>query len=1039
MHRRAARGIHTLALAPPGVLVALALAPALARAADTTVNFDTEPDGKPIASGTAIEKQYESDGIVFGEGPHGRGLVPSAMSTPGAHSAPNVLNIEQGGACGLEVNRVEMDAKFAAPRNHVSMYVGDTFGLGGEKITLTGYDLSGNVVASSNVTTTFPDTKIDNKLEIVDPQSRIAFIRVEGPGASSCVAIDDVSFDEVPKSAAADFGLTVFPQGTTVLAGKSASVTLTVHRSSGSSGPIALAAGGLPTGVSASFGANPTSGGDGSTVTVELSAAANAPPAIGAKVTITGTPGGAGVGPAPRSATFELAVSGNFDLRAQGIDVTQGVQRTTGVLLPSGGGSGQQYNGVPLVAGKGTAVRFYADAHGAPAGGVPGAGALLHAYRNGVELADSPLYTDYGPASLPDTGEPDPAPVFEPERESERNAYTFTLPEDWTTAGTITLKAEVLPPLPTFTGPQYVECSAPSCGENNSFTLNGVTFNGTENVTLATVAMSVNKKSPVAASETFADAKLVTPLSDTGFQILPYAATIDVTKIVESKKSAREKASEAKALVDEWANNNGNPGFARIGVLPTGINGLTSGHSSVVVYAPEPNTGNDRPFTSVAHEMFHLFGLAHASVECGGGQDGDGDDGGETGTPWPLKLGDSEDVVEAVEGTPTNDNDPNPSEGFGQAMMLGLNMSTHPYTVLADGLGGVSEYYDFMSYCSPTRGFGDGGNWISAINWEKVFERFRSPMGASASAGGPGPGAGASASGAGMGGAGGAGGTGGPGGQANMTATAASAAARGAHAHAGALAWVASVHPSRLRVTAFVTAEGTHIASVGPAIGPALPAGSSTLYTLTAHGARGQALATVPMSFAVGHVDGFGPLDELTAEVPAVGADSVTLAAGGTVLATRVRDRHPPRVVVTAPRAGARVGGKRSVLVRWRASDRDHRQLIASIDYSRDGGHSWRTIFIGANTGSALLPGFYFAGSHAARVRVRVNDGFNQVAASSGRFTASSSPPQVQITRPLPAMPGDARVTLKGGARDQLLRALSGRNLRWFDGGLALG
>jgi hypothetical protein len=212
-------------------------------------------------------------------------------------------------------------------------------------------------------------------------------------------------------------------------------------------------------------------------------------------------------------------------------------------------------------------------------------------------------------------------------------------------------------------------------------------------------------------------------------------------------------------------------------------------------------------------------------------------------------------------------------------------------------------------------------------------------------------------------------------------------------------------------------------------------------YTLTARNAGGRSLAAVPMTFIPGHSDHAGPLDELIATVPAAHVDSVQIASNGAVLASRGRLARAPRVRILAPRRGARLGRAGTILLRWSATDPEHVALTASVDYSRDGGRSWRTIFIGPNRGRALLPSFYFSASRRARVRVRVNDGFNEAVATSAPFTALGAPPQVSILSPTPAtrLAGDARLSLSGEAFDQQLRRLSGAQLRWFDGPFALG
>ena len=43
------------------------------------------------------------------------------------------------------------------------------------------------------------------------------------------------------------------------------------------------------------------------------------------------------------------------------------------------------------------------------------------------------------------------------------------------------------------------------------------------------------------------------------------------------------------------------------------------------------------------------------------------------------------------------------NEGFGQLLGIGLDMSSEPYQIIADGVN-VPENFDFMSYCSRRQG-----------------------------------------------------------------------------------------------------------------------------------------------------------------------------------------------------------------------------------------------------------------------------------------------------------------------------------------------
>ena len=90
------------------------------------------------------------------------------------------------------------------------------------------------------------------------------------------------------------------------------------------------------------------------------------------------------------------------------------------------------------------------------------------------------------------------------------------------------------------------------------------------------------------------------------------------------------------------------------------------------------------------------------------------------------------------------------------------------------------------------------------------------------------------------------------------------------------------------------------------------------------------------------------------APVP-VGAAAVELTSHGQVLDRKQRNR-PPTVRLLAPGRRARAHARGSLLVRWSASDPDDDQLQATIDYSFDGGRSWRTVYDGPEHGQRKRP-----------------------------------------------------------------------------------
>jgi hypothetical protein len=142
-----------------------------------------------------------------------------------------------------------------------------------------------------------------------------------------------------------DFALSTNPTSVNVTQGSTANSAITITRTGGFTGGVALSAGGLPTGVTASF--NPASvTGTGSTVTFSASATATLGPAA---VTITGAGGGL-----TRATTINLTVSAqptpDFSLAASptSLSIDRGASgMSTITITRSGGFTG----GVALSAG----------------------------------------------------------------------------------------------------------------------------------------------------------------------------------------------------------------------------------------------------------------------------------------------------------------------------------------------------------------------------------------------------------------------------------------------------------------------------------------------------------------------------------------------------------------------------------------------------------------------------------------------------------------------------------------------------------------
>jgi uncharacterized protein YndB with AHSA1/START domain len=127
--------------------------------------------------------------------------------------------------------------------------------------------------------------------------------------------------------------------------------------------------------------------------------------------------------------------------------------------------------------------------------------------------------------------------------------------------------------------------------------------------------------------------------------------------------------------------------------------------------------------------------------------------------------------------------------------------------------------------------------------------------------------------------------------------------------------------------------------------------------------------------------------------------------------------------------------------VRWSATDPDREPLEATVDFSPDGGRTWRTVFQGPSRGRAAVPGRYLQATTRGRIRVAISDGFNESSALSATFTAEGPPPQVEIERPvareLHLTP--SALHLRGYARDSSNRLLRGKAMAWYAGKRLLG
>ena len=1043
-HAVVGRGLAVLAAAV--VLVF----PAAAGAATTTLDFEG------LAAGTEVTDQYlhaggTNQGAQFGKfNGASEGVVPQVETVPAgqAQSGAHVADIYDPG----EFSQTETWATFPFQKAFVRVFVGMQ-GAGSTPVTLTAYGNNGQPLANADAKQTKTVTGgagYKTMLEVHSPSGpfgAIKFIHVSPPtpvgGGTPVLKIDDVAFDTPDPGQPPpppDFGLTWTPTVPSlpfgVSNGKSASTQIKINRSNGSDGNITFnvdPATPLPSGVSASFSPNPV-GGTGDSVTLTLTASANAAAVDEQTIKVIGKPA-ASAGTANRSVEIPVTVRlSDFDVLLTGIEVTQGIQQHvnvdnyyketasidigTQVIKVFGQDAGScgkaipslpardvddfskpidysqtqeplpgifvRTGGVFLARDKKTIARVYANVVSPTNGKVQNVPAVLYGSRNGKALPGSPLSADNGARNLTYTGR---TFVNCRDRADPAGPYVFTLPDDWT-SGDVDLTAKLLPAEVLF-GPGG-ECGTPDCAANNALKLDDVDFTRTSYVTVTPVEMvhggfggADPEIRPPRPGVVFDDARTMTPsrlLFGEGSDDYSYAGVISIVDAVSDMKhelneaddDEERKEARADACSDILSQLEDWADDHPHGDLTVGVYQSVCAGVSDGDYHLLP----DAEAFSVVEANRPRTSVAHEITHGFGRPHASnacgGGTGGQTGEPWPP------DQVGHTHGVGF---DPRTLSPLVPKGILGFDSL---------GNGQPAEYHDYMSYCWT----GENATWNSDRGWNdsliKLYS-FQKLRGRTSSA---------------------------------------SAVARASRA------------TGRLRVVAVSNGTTAEIKTVKPAVGPPAHSLPGSPYQLVARNAAGAVLATVGMRAIQSHVDGLGLRILLRADVAAAGAASVEIVKDGQVIARRARSARAPSVRVLAPRRGARVGRGRTVAVRWRASDADGGTgLTAKVDYSTNGGRRFRTIFTGRSTGRADLPSALFSGSTRARVRVRVSDGFNEGSALSGRFAAAGHRPRVAILSPRRGQRtmSDARLYLEGSAYNDAGRRLQGRRLQWFVGRRRLG
>jgi hypothetical protein len=777
----------------------------------------------------------------------------------------------------------------------------------------------------------------------------------------------------------------------------------------------------LPAGVSAAFAPPSTSGPGTDTVTMTLTFTAAAGGNISIRVN-----GRNDAGALQCFVDITATVRGAATLVVKGFEVTSGVQINH---LPQRSASevSVSYFGVLLPAGKKTVARVFAAATGGPSSGVANVEATLTGYRPGsaTPLPGSPLHPQWGAQTVM----VDPYYNVDEQRKDPGQGFTFVLPPAWTT-GTIELQAQVSAPSGFFAGVDV--CTTPACEALRSLRLTGVSFTPVTSVMVRPIALTDSGAALPAPSYTcftswdtslgyavpanpytcpnsgvFADARMITPVgTDQLYVPSAYDAYIDIhneiAKVFDSTDSIKDQTARGAAVADDlwnYANDHANGFFNTedydphesniiIGVYPDqkNIRGETR-HSDCRSdaglfecdpwrVAIVPATG--RPLTAVSHELWHMFGVQHASACAAPGVDvGNFDD-------WPP---DQQGYL----------------EGYGLDTREGSGGLTGPYKVLGDEAGpnrathtpdGI-KWYDLMGYCAKTD---DTNAWISTHNWDAFVSGFA---------------------------------TGDP-----RTPTLAAYDEPAAQAFTPVepelTVTAIAINGGGTFITT-VTPDSTH--HIDPN-----PASDYRLITKDAAGHQLGDVGLV-VADEHGEPSGQDVIG-LRASVPSANVASLQIVHAGTVLASRTQAATAPSVVFTSPRGGERVERQPFTVtwsttaapVNQSGTDSTPADRRASLDYSTEDGHTWRLIYAGPDNGHVQVPAYLFAGSDRARLRITINDGFQVATAVSEAISSAGADPGVEILSPTgnAAFASNATVVLNAVAVDDRLRRIPDDHIVWY-------
>jgi hypothetical protein len=220
--------------------------------------------------------------------------------------------------------------------------------------------------------------------------------------------------------------------------------------------------------------------------------------------------------------------------------------------------------------------------------------------------------------------------------------------------------------------------------------------------------------------------------------------------------------------------------------------------------------------------------------------------------------------------------------------------------------------------------------------------------------------------------------------------------------------------------------------------------GGTTPYTLTLEDTNGTILSSVPL-YNLESVHGPSDAQGFHEVLPFLpGSAFVRVRNDGALIGERAVSANSPTISMTSQNQGGALTAP--IDISWEASDADGDSLTYMLQYTSDGGQTWRVLLTDLHTSNVRLDSFAgMAGGSNSYFRVTANDGVNTAQdQNDAAFTIPNSPPSSLIVTPgdNSVFPQGGKITFMGQGMDPEDKGLPGEQLIWtsdLDGGLGSG